>query len=493
MRAPLHATAGTDSGAPTFPIQANNVKGVTDDLTDLIRAIDASTRPKKPEYEIEPKARATRRALLIGVQYKVWPKDSSSSWGPLPSTPYDVLRIYNMLRAQGYQESNFRILVEGIVSDHRCTPTKSHIMEGLQWLVQDAQHGDHRYFHFSGHGDAFETTKEVGKEARRIPRGHFVLRKDDFDRMGPNSDKTIERNKRITDQDAKEEELTYYNEAFVTTYLAPLHGITDPVEQENYNRVRDEELNAVFAELPKGCTITTTLDCCHSGRMINNNLKLLGSGFRGRLLGSSEETIAQGPLSQLPHDKSLNGVSVEDGKVLRDGTLDQRAIVIDILAPLGQKAPNITPQRKVDTDVERNASTTGPARVIRKALLENRIPPRNYVLPPRISPTEKLPANEASRDRIKATMMAWSSCHQRQSAISSNLLLGGYFTMAFTSAIMDLQSRGTPTVRELHEEVDKRLIEAIGTRRLQYTQLWTSLGDQNEERLRASLDYPFVV
>ncbi|CAE6489023.1 unnamed protein product [Rhizoctonia solani] len=417
IRGPVQTGAGIGERAPAFPIQGDNVEVVTGGLIDLITAIKASTRPKETKYGTEPEARAKRRALLVGVQYELWSKKSSSSWGTLPSTPYDVLRIYNMLRDQGYQEPNFRILVEGIVSDDRCTPTKSNIMEGLEWLVQGAQPGDYRYFHFSGHGDAFETTKEVGKEARRIPGGRFAPGKDDPERISFGSKKSDQINKRIKEQEINEGDITYYNEALVTTYSTPLHELTDPVERENYNRVRDEDLNAVFAKLPEGCIITVQLTrlWLKANLMLSflrrpdhpryNNLKLLGSGFRGRLLGSNEETTLQGPLSKLPGDESLNKVTVEDGKVLRDGTLDKRAIFIDVLAPLDQGALSPSRRGKVDTDVERNAMTIGLPRVIRKVLLDNHTPPRNYVLPPRINQIEKLPSNEASRDNIKATMV----------------------------------------------------------------------------------------
>ncbi|CAE6537694.1 unnamed protein product [Rhizoctonia solani] len=411
-----------------------------------------------------------RRALLVGVQYIQWPGINME----LPSTPHDVWRIYNMLRDQGYEASNIRILVEGIIDDDRYNPSKSNIMRELEWLVEGAQSGDYRYFHFSGHGEAFETKKGIGKITRAIPSSRFPTRPDDPERINFQSNPTIQRNVSVPSQSIPEGEVKYYNEALITSYKMPLHEIKDPMKRQDYNRVRD--------------------NCCHSGRMIeDNNLKLLGSGFRGGLFGSGEQEV-QEPLSKLIRDQGPSEVIVEDQTVHRNGSMDRQTLSVKVLATPNLEAPHSPEEPNIPADQEAYELDRPPLlRYLRQGYLTFGAPVRNYFLPPRINMVEKLPAEETNRDNIKATIMAWSGCHQRQLASDYNDSYGGYFTFAFTEAISHLRASGVPTVRMLHAEVDKRLKEAVGRRKLQYAQLWTSLGDKNEDEVRARLDHDFVV
>ncbi|CAE6345477.1 unnamed protein product [Rhizoctonia solani] len=424
-------------------LQSNTINGQVDEstakgLNNAILAGDYSSADLCSKVE--------RRALLVAVQYL------TGAWNlpKLLSTPNDVWHIYGK---RGYEPSGIRILVEGIIDDERCNPTKPNIMEGLKWLVKGARSSDYRYFHFSGHGIAFETERIVGKIARKIPQNFSPISLDDTERLTSRSNLSSVRNETISSQNIKEDELKYYNEALVTAYRMPLHKIVGPVERDDWNRIRDSDLNALFSELPKECTLTTSLDCCHSGRMINNNFKLRGSGFRGGIVGSTERYVVQETLSQLINQDS-NGIATRNHTTISNGSTDGQTLAIEVQAP-----PN-------SDDSQESRSEEPNARRIGKGYLTLSTPARNYFLPLRINMREKLPAEEANRDNIQASIMAWSGCHQRQVATDHNSSLGGYFTWAFTSAISDLQASGTPTVRELHEEVDKRLREAVGNRRL---------------------------
>ncbi|CAE6497568.1 unnamed protein product [Rhizoctonia solani] len=143
-------------------------------------------------------------------------------WGPLESTPNDVWYIYNMLHgdetkivAQGYAKPNIRILIESMTGEDRHEPTRPNIIEGLKWLVTGAQENDHRYFHFSGHGDAFETNRATGKIAREIPENPpewTDARKDDIEHLAPEADQSVKRNERHSSLTIAENELKYYNE-----------------------------------------------------------------------------------------------------------------------------------------------------------------------------------------------------------------------------------------------------------------------------------------
>ncbi|CAE6529897.1 unnamed protein product [Rhizoctonia solani] len=485
---------------------------------EMVAAIEAG------DYSAaDPDAKVERRALLVAVQYLTWPRDMG--WRYLGSTPSDVWLIYEMLRGQGYEPSDIRILVEGIMEEDRYSPTRSNILAGLEWLVAGARTGDYRYFHFSGHGDAFETNEDTGKIAKKIPEtppDRTKARKDDIEHLAPDADQSIKRNERHSSQTIVDNEIRYYNEAFMTVYKMPPHTMRNSVKRQNYNRVRDDELNAMFSKLPQGSTITTSLDCCHSGRMINNNLKLRGSGFRGNLMGSEEQNEVQESLADRIRDPDSTDVTMEDGKILRNGSVDIRTVAVTVLPPQGSEGSPESEGSNLPNDQRGRESFEHPASgSMLEGYFEPYAPLRNYILPPligsikpvkpiRIKMAERLPAVEASRDNIKATIMAWSGCQQRQSSMCS---WEGWFTDAFTSAISDLKGKETPTIRMVHRETNTRLKKRIRTfikedraqRRqerqpaisysLQYTQLWTSLGDGDEEvaTARARLDCPFVV
>ncbi|CAE6509025.1 unnamed protein product [Rhizoctonia solani] len=86
---------------------------------------------------------------------------------------------------------------------------------------------------------------------------------------------------RVEAQTTPQSQLTYYKEAI---RVLPRYNAETRDEQE---WIEDWELNTVFSQLPEGCTLTSVLDCCASGRMINNTIKAGGYGFRG---GSNEPT-----------------------------------------------------------------------------------------------------------------------------------------------------------------------------------------------------------
>ncbi|CAE6416721.1 unnamed protein product [Rhizoctonia solani] len=54
-----------------------------------------------------------------------------------------------------------------------------------------------------------------------------------------------------------------------------------PIRLDAYNRIDDEELNAMITKVPEGYIVTMTLDCFHGGRMYNINQEVPVSKYRG--------------------------------------------------------------------------------------------------------------------------------------------------------------------------------------------------------------------
>ncbi|CUA67478.1 hypothetical protein RSOLAG22IIIB_03130 [Rhizoctonia solani] len=189
-------------------------------------------------------ARVKRRALLVAVHYESDMRNTQDDSLHIPTSPLDVLRVYRMLLTRGYEPQNIRILVEGLVRDYRSNGTKRNIIDSLEWLSHGAEPGDHRYFHFSGHGYAYEVDEEEGKMAR-------VSEQPSLSPFG--------------------DHIKFYREALLTNWETPnLLEIAEsegPIMLDAYNRINDEELKAMVSKFPKGCILTMTLDCFHGAQM----------------------------------------------------------------------------------------------------------------------------------------------------------------------------------------------------------------------------------
>ncbi|CAG8452978.1 4540_t:CDS:2 [Paraglomus brasilianum] len=79
-----------------------------------------------------------KKALMIGINYYGTPYE-------LKGCINDVANIKAFLKQHGYEESNIRVLTDDQL-DTTKIPTRQNMIEGLKWLVSDAQPGD------SGHG-----------------------------------------------------------------------------------------------------------------------------------------------------------------------------------------------------------------------------------------------------------------------------------------------------------------------------------------------------
>lgn len=154
---------------------------------------------------------ATTRALLVGVdQY------SDSSIPPLAGCVNDTYQLSEALQEKGFDYKNIRLL-------HNERATRENVMDGLEWLLSDAQPGDHRFFSFSGHGHQLASTDIHGEP-------------DEMD------------------------------EILVTYDYRYTHD----------SGLRDRDFQDLYANLDSRIHFLIFLDCCHSGGMTR------GSGVRIR-------------------------------------------------------------------------------------------------------------------------------------------------------------------------------------------------------------------
>ncbi|KAG9124020.1 Ca(2+)-dependent cysteine protease [Ceratobasidium sp. 392] len=380
-----------------------------------------------PNSTASLEAKVLRRALIVAPQYEV----HLTNYIQLPATLNDVSRIHKMLTQRGYDRANIRILVDGLTD-----PTSDNIIKSLEWLVSEAQPGDYRFFHFSGHGTHILSTKKEGKEALRIPEKRSASLPHDHE-LSHSSNRSTQF-KRVKSLDVDNREIAYYNEAIVTSYkpLPLIDSLSKDVRE--YNLIRDSVLNAYFAKLPKQCKLTCTLDCCHSGRMINNNFKLAGAGFRGKCTYSDasghKPTEPSGTftrkddfIEQLNNKQTVKEFSLPGGYPALDDALD----------------PPDSPiyEEPISLPVVQTATQPSSPSLFSRLI-------QNFFSPPLISKLkELLPAEEASRDKIKADMLTWAGCHQRQGAIDHNDMRGGLFTWSFTETV--LASKGSVTIGKL--------------------------------------------
>ncbi|CAE6464268.1 unnamed protein product [Rhizoctonia solani] len=520
------------------PLDETSQSTLWEELGSAIRNGDSiPTSNNQATYKLRGEVK--RRALLIGGQYET---DSRNRF--LPGTPNDIWNIYRMLLNHGYEKEDIRILMTRAedTTQYKCRPTKNNIMKSLDWLVQNTRKGDYRYFHFSGHGEVFESS--TGKEAREIPKQSAKVKKNDTELYGGQSVKTH------VSQTIRATELKRYSEGMLQVYditltLTSARALSaycrdkpphtgskfDLTEWENRFRVRDEELNEVFSRLPEGCNLTCTLDCCHSARIANNNFKLLGAGFRGSVVAAGNEpSLEPLPLPHIPPTTHhlVDKVEIKKGVILRNGSNDKPSCAVQISSP--SQLPIYGPVESEEfptVDISDGPESFQASR----GLINFTTSVYQYFSPPRatkIKMEEKLPDEEARQDKIVADMLTWGGCHQRQFAgeFGDGFQKGGYFTSAFVEAVNGIPKDKPIKVRELFENVNKKLEEKMencirrknetakekkqgpqdnpkitrgydssltGGVRPQYIQLWTSLGNRNEDSARAKLDQFFDI
>ncbi|QRW04261.1 ICE-like protease (caspase) p20 domain protein [Ceratobasidium sp. AG-Ba] len=403
------------------PRQKDPLKFIEQAILDGDRFQPNTMRTRPPQAE--------RRALIVAPQYPA----HFPEWTPLGCTVEDVVLIYEMLLENGYAASNIRILVDGLEDMEGVQPTRDNILASLEWLVSNARKSDYRYFHFSGHGALFDSRQGEGKQALEVPKkSTFRIGDTELD-FTPNNHTQYNRVESI---EASGDQMKYYKEAIVASYnIVPRRG-----NKLEYHVIFDTELNSWFAQLPEGCRLTCTLDCCHSGRMVGCNFKLGGAGFRSQKYFTFDQDGRVG-------ERSLG--SAQNSELAEN--------LGDLALEIFQHSTLSTPLKK--SLISRARSTS--------SVIAGLIPKVVNATPMK----EALPPEEIVMDQIKADMLVWSACHQRQLAMD---YVGGIFTREFTS-IANASRGAKKTVGDFHSELNLAVKNAASAHKkerfLQYAQV----------------------
>jgi len=168
----------------------------------------SSSRPMDIEtrFDLTPENfSGTKRAILIGINYV-------GQSGELSGCHNDVLNIKDYIEdVHGFTEENMTILMDdGLHSD----PTRANIMAAYTSITEDSQPGDVVFLHYSGHG---------GK-----------LKDDSGD------------------------EADGYDETLI------------PLDYGQSGQIRDDDLlRYLVLKFQSGVFVTSLMDCCHSGTVLD--------------------------------------------------------------------------------------------------------------------------------------------------------------------------------------------------------------------------------
>ncbi|QRV83067.1 VHS domain protein [Ceratobasidium sp. AG-Ba] len=275
----------SDSQEPRSAVSQRTVRAlksseIHSEVHDYIyAAIKDGSKLGGPEDDLDGIPPVKKRALIIGPLYKNHVElDMGKMWSMLRSTATDAMLVHKMLVNHGYDRANIRLLSD-VCGGFRgvADPTRENIFSSLEWLTANTRPGDHRFFHFSGHGERMlrEKGSVRSKQARRVIIDSLLSpRAGSSDTERSTLYTAI--SARIKEQMIPVEDLAYYNEGIVVRNGELRSGDPGPA-----SRIMDHELNDHFSRLPPESVLTVRLQCCASGRIIYNNTKALGYGSRG--------------------------------------------------------------------------------------------------------------------------------------------------------------------------------------------------------------------
>ncbi|CUA68420.1 hypothetical protein RSOLAG22IIIB_07939 [Rhizoctonia solani] len=405
-------------------------------------------------YRPIPEGGVQRRALIIAPEYEDYPDDQLPT---LSATATDVQLVHQLLVTFGYERENIRILCDVCAGNGYSYPTRKNILDSLKWLTSDVTPNAYRFLHFSGHGIRILSDDKRGKAIRDSDWNPYK-EPQTLDTERSSSEISSQR---IKEQIVLKKELNYYNEAIATR-----RDVSDKDQPRDV--ILDSQLNLCLAELPPDCTITCTLDCCASGRML---IKVSGPGFRGALASPAQSTNATpSPFPDVPED-SDDSFSESD-------------------QPISRGMPNRTTAGASEIQNDDGIRLFEPGGVLATFNPFNLFSLDGPTA--QVHLQEKLPEREKQLNHIRARIFSWGASHQRQEAWNSNNGYAGLFTRAFTQTCLKLKNNQTSpgffTYEELYDEVSQ-FVEAqrqgSWPSRPQFVQLWSYLKDDEQ----ATKDY----
>lgn len=177
----------------------------------------SSSRPMnvQDKFDIVPEeSTGTRRALMIGINYV-------GQQGELSGCHNDVHNMVKYIKdVHGFEEENIKFLMD----DGDCEePTHANILREYRRLVNESEAGDAVFCHYSGHGG------------------------------------------RLKDDNGDEDD--GYDETLV------------PLNYQEAGQIRDDDLFKVLVgAMPAGVHLTSVMDCCHSGSVLDLPYTFIADG-----------------------------------------------------------------------------------------------------------------------------------------------------------------------------------------------------------------------
>ncbi|GAB0489870.1 hypothetical protein MMPV_001096 [Pyropia vietnamensis] len=200
--------AGRTNGAGGTPPPYGDVRLLASGLPVPASVLAAGGRP--PPAHVG----SGRRALLVGINYR---GAKTLPW--LEGCVNDVRLMHFLLTSRfGYRSRDMWVMTDepdGINAPVvRLRPTRRNILNGLHWLSGCAVSGDCLFFHFSGHGG------------------------------------------QVQDLDGDEED--------------GLDETLMPMDFEEVGHIVDDEIHSILVDgLPAGSSLTSVIDTCHSGTVLD--------------------------------------------------------------------------------------------------------------------------------------------------------------------------------------------------------------------------------
>lgn len=147
----------------------------------------------------------TKRAVMIGINYV-------GQQGELAGCHNDVLNMKEYLMdVHGFEEDNIVLLMD---DGENIEPTRDNIMDAYAQIVADSEAGDVVYLHYSGHGGKLRDTSGDEKDG--------------------------------------------YDETLI------------PLDYQTSGQIRDDDLlRHVVVPMKAGVFVTSIMDCCHSGTVLD--------------------------------------------------------------------------------------------------------------------------------------------------------------------------------------------------------------------------------
>mmetsp|Transcript_2146 Transcript_2146/g.3883 ORF Transcript_2146/g.3883 Transcript_2146/m.3883 type:complete len:318 (-) Transcript_2146:223-1176(-) len=168
----------------------------------------SASRPLDIEHPFDlvpEKCTGTRRAVLIGINY-------TGQQGELSGCQNDVLNIKEyIMDVHGFAEENIHVLMDD--GKHE-SPTHANILNAYRKLVAESVAGDAAFCHYSGHGGKVRDTSGDEKDG--------------------------------------------YDETLI------------PLDYQSSGQITDDELfKTLVGAMRKGVVLTSIMDCCHSGSVLD--------------------------------------------------------------------------------------------------------------------------------------------------------------------------------------------------------------------------------